>query len=98
MFCSLRWWRPGWGSRFKILLSRSVYDLDAHVAGGAGDDADARLVAVGVQVLLLQVVDLEKLLLRDLADLVLVRTGRAARDVGRLLKEDRRRGRLEDER
>ena len=70
---------------------KSVDDFDAHVAGGAGDDADARLFALGVEVLLLELDDLEQLLAGDLADLVLVRAGRTGGDVGGLLQEDRRR-------
>src|SRR6478736_3876619 len=69
-----------------------VDDFDAHVTGGAGDHTDGGLVAVGVEVGLLDFDDLEDLLLRHLADLVAVRLGGTRGDAGGLLEEHGRRG------
>src|ERR1022692_2483801 len=97
MVCSLRCERPGGDSRFKWCFA-SVDDFYAHVARRAGYDPDAGLVAVRIEVLLLDPVDLEQLLAVHLAHLVLVGPRRAARDIGRLLQENGRRRRLEDSR
>src|SRR6187402_3076309 len=65
-----------------------IDDFDAHVAGGAGDDLDSSGFVVGVHVRLLELPDFGELLLRDLANFVLIRLSRTAGDIGRLLEKD----------
>src|SRR5262249_19204722 len=65
----------------------SLDDVDAHAAGGAFDDPHGGVDGLRVQVHELGLRDLAHLLLRDLADLVLVRHGRRLRDPRRALEE-----------
>ena len=69
-------------------MKKSVDDVDAHVAGGAGDDLDASGLILGVHVGLLDLPDLGALLFGNLTNFILVRLGRAAGDIGSLLEED----------
>src|SRR6478736_6504507 len=64
--------------------SSSELGVDAHRAGGAGDDARRHLLVVGVEVFHLLTGDLEDLVARELGDLGLVRLARALGDAGGL--------------
>src|SRR5437588_11364237 len=81
-------------SRTQLAL---IGDLEAHLAGGAGNDAEGSFVVAGVEVFALGVHDVHDLFARDLADLCLVRFFRAGGDVGRFLQEDGSRRTLRDE-
>jgi hypothetical protein len=72
-------------------------DVDAHAARGAGHRTHGRFQIEAVQVGHLDLGDLFDLLLRDLADLGLVRLGRALRQVHGALDQHRHRRRLGDE-
>src|ERR1017187_7312552 len=74
-----------------------VDDLNTHVAGRAGDDANTGFLGLGIKVFGLEPVDFGQLLPGDLTDLVLIGFGRAARDIGRLLEQDGGRRGLQDE-
>src|SRR5439155_1279559 len=75
----------------------ALHDIDAHAAGGALDDPHRGVDGVRVEVHQLGLRDLAHLLLRDLADLVLVRHRRRLRDARRALEQHGRRRRLHDE-
>src|SRR6266704_5246544 len=75
----------------------ALHDIDAHAAGGALDDPHRGVDGVRVEVHQLGLRDLAPLLLRDLADLVLVRHRRRLRDARRALEQHGRRRRLHDE-
>src|SRR6476660_1686509 len=77
--------------------SSSELGVDAHRAGGAGDDARRHLLVVGVEVFHLLAGDLEDLLAGELGDLGLVRLTGALGDARSLLDELGGRRRLGDE-
>ena len=66
---------------------RSVYNLEAHLAGGAGDDAEGGFIASRIQVLRLCLNDIHDLFARYLADLCLVRFFGTSGDVRRFLNK-----------
>src|SRR6478752_7047075 len=67
--------------------SSSELGVDAHRAGGAGDDARRHLLVVGVEVFHLLTGDLENLVARELGDLRLVRLAGTLGDASGLLDE-----------
>src|SRR6478736_7113942 len=67
--------------------SSSELGVDAHRAGGAGDDARRHLLVVGVEVFHLLTGDLEDLVARELGDLGLVRLAGPLGDAGGLLDQ-----------
>src|SRR5206468_2494346 len=56
-------------SQASCLTFESIGDLEAHLAGGAGDDAEGGFVVARVEVFALGVHDVHHLFARDLADL-----------------------------
>jgi hypothetical protein len=77
---------------------RLIDDFEAHLAGRAGDDAEAGVVVACVEIFALGVHDVHDLFARDLADLRLVRFFGTGGDVGRLLQQDSGRRAFRDER
>ena len=61
---------------------RLIGDFEAHLAGGAGDDAEGGFVVARVEVLALGVHDVHDLFARDLADFGFVRLFGAGSDIG----------------
>jgi hypothetical protein len=57
-----------WNPRF-----RSIGDFEAHLAGGAGDNAEGGFVVAGIQVFALRIHDVHDLFARDFADFGFVR-------------------------
>src|SRR5262249_44139211 len=89
--------RAALGPPTGLLVRPSAGDVDAHGAGGAGDDLLGLLERVGVEVRHLGLRDLTELVARDAADLGLVRLAAALVHPGGLLDELRGRRRLGDE-
>src|SRR5450432_677618 len=73
-------------------------NFNSHAAGGAGDDPERRLFIRRVHVLGLHFHDVQYLLARHLADLVLVRHFGTGGDARGFFQKDRSRWRLGDER
>ena len=67
-------------------LSTLIGDLEPHLAGGAGDDAEGGFVVARVEVFALGVDDVHDLFARDLADLGFVCLFRPGGDVGRFFQ------------
>src|SRR5205814_641687 len=76
---------------------RLIDDLEAHLAGGAGDDTEAGFVAARVQVFAFQLHDVHDLFASDFADFRFVRLLGTGGNVRRLLQQDRSRWGLGDE-
>jgi hypothetical protein len=75
-----------------------IDDFEAHLTGGAGDDAEGGFVVACVQVFALHVDDVHDLSARDFANFGLVRLFGTGGDVGRFLQEDCGRWTFRDER
>ena len=58
---------------FAIRIAELVDDFEAHLAGGAGDDAEAGFLGARVQVFALGVHDVDDLFARHFADFCFVR-------------------------
>ena len=64
---------PGDANFIAWLYELLIDDLEAHLPGGAFDDAEGGFVVAGVQVFAFRVDDIQHLFARDLADLLFVR-------------------------
>ena len=70
-------------------MSILVDDLEAHLAGGAGDDAETGFITARVQVFGFRFHDVHDLFARDRADFDLVRLFGTGGNVGGFLQENR---------
>src|SRR4051812_28198110 len=73
---------PSSGTRKKL-----AFDLDAHLAGGSGNDAETSLLSAGVEVLGLDFNDVHHLLFGQLGHFDFVRLFGTGGNVGRFLQE-----------
>src|SRR6266496_5733402 len=80
-----------------VVYADLIGDFEAHLAGGAGNDAEGGFVVARVEVFALGVHDLHDLLARDFADLRLVWFFGSGGDVGRFFQQDGRRWTFRDE-
>src|SRR3954468_21092029 len=83
--------------RLPWAIADLLFDVDAHRAGGAGDDLRGGVDVVGVEVGHLPFGDFADLVRRGGADLVNVRLTRALRNFDRFLDQDGGGRRLRDE-
>ena len=83
-------------STFPEAISDLVDDIEAHLTGSAGDDAEGGFVTPRVEVFPLRFHDIHYLFARDLADFGFVRFFRASGDVCRFFQQHRCGGRLGD--
>src|SRR5437773_3940765 len=74
-------------SQASCLTFESICDFEAHLAGGAGDDAEGGFVVVRVEVFAFGVHDIHDLFARDLAHLCFVWLFCTGGDVGRFFQE-----------
>ena len=80
-----------------LRVSGLTDDFEAHVTGGASDDFATGVDVLGIEISLLDLVDLLELLAGDRADLVQIGAGGTGRDVGCFLEQHGRGRGLEDE-
>src|SRR4030095_1612486 len=77
-------------SQASCLTSESIEDLESHLPGSAGDDAESGFVVTRVQVFALGVDDVQHLFATDFSDFGLVRLFRTCSDVRGLLEQNSR--------